>query len=213
MNAPKLHLDQIRRALAAHQPRTLDAEPRQREAAVALVLAGAADSLALCVIRRAERADDPWSGHLALPGGRADPADPTARAVAERETREEVGLALADPHYLGALSQVPVRLGGGHTVMVLHSFAYYLGSDLLPFLASDEVAEAFWVPLSHLWDPEQASHVTWQRGGTPLLYPAIAWQGHSIWGLTLRVLTLFSDVLDAPLPHLEEIPGLGRPAG
>jgi hypothetical protein len=31
-----------------------------------------------------------------------------------------------------------------------------------------------------------------------------------IWGLTFRVLTFFSDVLDDPLPHLEEIPGLGR---
>jgi len=27
--------------------------------------------------------------------------------------------------------------------------------------------------------------------------------------VTFRVLTLFSDILDAPLPHLEEIPGLG----
>jgi 8-oxo-dGTP pyrophosphatase MutT (NUDIX family) len=203
-------LDQIRRALATHQPRTLDGEPRAQEAAVALVLAGAPRGLTLCVIRRAERDDDPWSGHLALPGGRASPTDPTARAVAERETLEEVGLALADPAYLGALSQVQVRLGGRHRQMVLHPFVYYLGTELPPFAASDEVAEAFWVPLTHLWDPNHASHVTWERDGTRLLYPAITWRGHAIWGLTLRVLTLFSDVLDAPLPHLEELPGLGR---
>jgi len=43
-----------------------------------------------------------------------------------------------------------------------------------------------------------------------LINPTIRWRGHAIWGLTYRVLTLFSDVLDAPLPHLEEIPGLGR---
>ncbi len=208
---PAFHLGQIRQALAAHQPRTLEAEPRQVEAAVALVLAGASERLALCVIRRAERADDPWSGHLALPGGRADPADPTARAVAERETLEEVGLVLEEPHYLGALSQVLVRLGGGHWrpgQMVLHPFVYYVGAEPAPFVDSEEVAEAFWVPLAHLWDPGQASHVAWERNGNRLLYPAIAWRGHFIWGLTLRVLTLFSDVLDAPLPHLEEVPGM-----
>ncbi|HXO29869.1 MAG TPA: hypothetical protein VOA80_21150, partial [Thermoanaerobaculia bacterium] len=82
--APKpLTLDHIRRALAGHHPQVLEPVPHQAEAAVALVLAGAAE-LALCVIRRAEHPRDPWSGHLALPGGRADPADPHPRAVAER---------------------------------------------------------------------------------------------------------------------------------
>jgi 8-oxo-dGTP pyrophosphatase MutT (NUDIX family) len=205
-------LDQIRQALAGHRPQPLAPEPHQSEAAVALVLAGAPE-LALCVIRRAERAGDPWSGHLALPGGRADPADPHPRAVAERETMEEVGLALDERHWLGDLSQVPVRMGGpdqGVRRMVLYPFVYYLGTDLPPFTLSDEVTEAFWVPLAHLWDPANAGHVEWEREGSRLLYPAVRWRGHAIWGLTFRVLTLFSDVLDAPLPHLEEIPGLGR---
>src|SRR5258708_29910868 len=104
-------LDQIRQALAGHRPRLLEPVPHQAEAAVALVLAGAAE-LALCVIRRAEHPGDPWSGHLALPGGRADPADPHPRAVAERETMAEVGLALDDRHWLGGLSHALGRSGG-----------------------------------------------------------------------------------------------------
>jgi len=200
-------LDQIRRALAEHRPQLDASDPHLAAASVALVLAGGVN-LSLCVIRRAERAGDPWSGHLALPGGRASAADPHPRAVAERETMEEVGIALAAQHYLGALSQLPVRLGGGHGGMILHPFVYYAGPDLPPLLPSDEVAEAFWVPLADLWDPANASHLEWDRGGTRLLYPAIRCRGHAIWGLTFRVLTLFSDLLDAPLPHLEEIPGL-----
>ena len=35
------------------------------------------------------------------------------------------------------------------------------------------------------------------------MFPAIRFQQYLIWGLTLRVLTLFSDVLGQPLPHLE----------
>jgi 8-oxo-dGTP pyrophosphatase MutT (NUDIX family) len=203
-------LDSIRQALARHQPKWVEPEPHHSQAAVALVLAGDPE-LSLCMIRRSERPDDPWSGHMALPGGRAAPEDPHPEAVAERETWEEVGLALNESHRLGALSHVPVRLGGGDYRMVLSPFVYYAGPELLPFTPDPaEVAEAFWIPLAHLWDPANAGPIEWQREGRQLLYPAIRFRGQSIWGLTLRVLTLFSDVLDSPLPHLEEIPGLGR---
>jgi 8-oxo-dGTP pyrophosphatase MutT (NUDIX family) len=201
-------LDQIRKALAGHQPQPVDVGPHHAEAAVALVLAGDLE-LSLCLIQRAERAGDPWSGHLALPGGRAAATDPHPQAVAERETLEEVGLALEERHRLGALSQVLVRLGGGSARMVLHPFVYYLGRGLPALVPSDEVREAFWLPLAHLWDVANAGRVEWEREGTRLLYPAIRVRGNAIWGLTFRVLTLFSDVLDAPLPHLEEIPGQG----
>jgi 8-oxo-dGTP pyrophosphatase MutT (NUDIX family) len=203
-------LDTIRQALARHRPQLVEPEPHHSEAAVALVLAGEPE-LSLCLIRRSERDDDPWSGHMALPGGRASLNDPHPEAVAERETLEEVGLALEERHRLGALSHVLVRLGGRDLRMVLSPFVYYLGPELLPFAPDPaEVAEAFWVPLAHLWDPANANSLEWEREGQRLVYPSIRFRGHAIWGLTLRVLTLFSDVLDAPLPHLEEIPGLGR---
>ena len=206
-------IEQIREALARHQPQVVEREPHQAEAAVALVLAGTERDLSLCVIRRAEHPEDPWSGHMALPGGRASDDDPTRRFCAERETLEEVGLALDDVHWLGPLSDLLVRVGGSdlrERRMVVSPFVYYLGERLHPFTPSDEVAEAFWAPLSHLWDPRNASHMEWVRKGNRLLYPAIRFGEHAIWGITFRVLTLFSDVLDAPLPHLEEIPGLGR---
>jgi 8-oxo-dGTP pyrophosphatase MutT (NUDIX family) len=204
-------IEQIREALSRHQPQLVAPEPAHAAAAVALVLAGRPDHLSLCFIRRAEHPLDPWSGHMALPGGRWDPADPHPRAAAERETLEEVGLAVGEPHWLGTLSDVLVRLGGGDRRMILSPFVYYLGEELAPFVIHDlEVAEAFWIPLAHLWDPGNAGHQEWEWEGKSLLYPAIRFRGHSIWGLTFRVLTLFSDVLDAPLPHLEEIPGLGR---
>jgi 8-oxo-dGTP pyrophosphatase MutT (NUDIX family) len=203
-------LSQIREALSRHQPKLLPREPGCSEAAVALVLAGAEDDLHLCFIRRAEHPQDPWSGHMALPGGRACDEDPSPRHVAERETMEEVGLPIGEPHWIGSLSDVPVRVGGRAGTMVLSASVYYLGEDLASMELSDEVAEAFWIPLSYLWDPGHASSLEWDRSGSRLLYPAIRFREHAIWGLTFRVLTLFSDVLDLPLPYLEEIPGLGR---
>lgn len=203
---------QIREALSRHQPQLSEREPECSEAAVALVLAGRGEELSLCAIRRAEHPLDPWSGHMALPGGRACPEDGGPRAVAERETFEEVGIEIGEPHWIGPLSDVLVRLGGsGDRRLVLSPFVYYLGEEPPPFTPNpEEVAEAYWIPLAHLWDPRNASRLEWERSGARLLYPAIRWGEHAIWGLTFRVLTLFSDVLDAPLPHLEEIPGLGR---
>jgi 8-oxo-dGTP pyrophosphatase MutT (NUDIX family) len=196
-------LEQIREALSRHQPTLVAREPDHAEAAVALVLAGVGNDLSLAAIRRAEHPLDPWSGHMALPGGRASAEDSGARAVAERETLEEVGLALHESHWIGPLSHVVVRLEAPDRRMILSPFVYYLGEELPPFAASDEVAEAYWIPLSHLWDPRNASRFVWERNGARLLYPAIRFRDSAIWGLTFRVLTLFSDVLDAPLPHLE----------
>lgn len=203
-------IEQIREALGRHQPQVAERSPGVTEASVALILAGSGADLSLCAIRRAEHPLDPWSGHMALPGGRVDPGDPHSRAAAERETLEEVGLSLGNAQWIGALSEMQVRLGGSDRRMVLSPFVYDLGEELLPFTPNHEVAEVFWIPLAHLWDPNNMSRLEWERQGTRLLYPAIRYQGHSIWGITFRVLTLFSDVLDSPLPHLEEIPGLGR---
>jgi 8-oxo-dGTP pyrophosphatase MutT (NUDIX family) len=51
-------------------------------------------------IRRAERKRDPWTGHIALPGGRRDPEDRNDEAAAVREAMEEVGIDLSRNHAL-----------------------------------------------------------------------------------------------------------------
>lgn len=60
-------------------------------------------------IKRAGRAGDRWSGHVAFPGGRRDPPDVDDRAAAIRETREEVGLDLTRPDCLYA-GNLPERV-------------------------------------------------------------------------------------------------------
>lgn len=203
-------LNDIRRALERHEAHMRPFVPVREHAAVAMILAGPEDALSLCFIRRAQREGDPWSGHYAFPGGRAHPDDPTTQAVAERETEEEVGLRLAPEHLLGPLSEVPVRLGGVDTGMVLSPFVYYVGERPAPLHPNGEVASAHWVPLAHLWDLDNGTYLEVHRNGNRMIYPAIRYRDYVIWGLTFRVLTLFSDVLDDPLPHLEEIPGLGH---
>ena len=70
--------------LAAHRPAAREAGAR---AAVAVVLRdGAGGGVEVLLIERAHKAGDPWSGHMAFPGGRQDPTDLSARHTAERET-------------------------------------------------------------------------------------------------------------------------------
>src|SRR5450432_2248558 len=84
-------LEMLAAELGRRQPqRTSD--PGRPQAAVALLLVPGPDRLLLS--RRAERAGDPWSGHLALPGGRYDAGDVDLLATAIRETEEETGVRL-----------------------------------------------------------------------------------------------------------------------
>jgi 8-oxo-dGTP pyrophosphatase MutT (NUDIX family) len=182
-------LERIRRALAG--TRRPDRPPEGQQAAVALVLAGVTLDLHLCLIRRAEHELDRWSGHMALPGGRVDAGDPSARAAAIRETREEVGLQLDCAPYLGSLEGVPVPSAGKPTGIELSSFVFHLGDSLAQLTPSDEVAEAFWVPLRHLLDPRNAARKATVRDGRTVSHPAILYQGHYIWGLTHRLLAAF----------------------
>jgi 8-oxo-dGTP pyrophosphatase MutT (NUDIX family) len=201
-------LSAIRTALAVQPAQVTPLEPGQNRAAVAIVLAGPDAGLSMCFIRRAERAGDPWSGHMAFPGGRVNWGDPTVQAAAERETLEEVGLALRAEHFIAPLAELPVRLAGRPTGMTLSSFVYYLGESEFPLRPNPEVAGAYWVPLEHLWRPANATHYRMRREGTEMVFPAIRFRDTVIWGLTFRLLTQFSGSVNRPLPHLEDLPGL-----
>src|SRR5512147_1099599 len=75
-----------------------------RVAAVAAVLRQGTDGVELLFIRRAKRRGDPWSGHMAWPGGKREAGDAGLVACAVRETREEVGLDLqAHGELIGSL--------------------------------------------------------------------------------------------------------------
>ncbi len=194
-------LERIRRALSG--TRLPDRPPEGKQAAVALVLAGEEADLHLCLIRRAEDEQDRWSGHMALPGGRVDEGDASAWAAAVREAWEEVALQLDRALYLGSLATQPVRARGRVTGMSLSSFVFHLGHTLEPFTLSEEVAEAFWVPLRHLLDPGNAARRRILRDGVMLDSPAVLYQGHYIWGLTYRVLTMFFEHLQMSISRPE----------
>ena len=159
-------------------------------AAVALVLAPGPDSILL--IRRAERDGDVWSGHVALPGGRAGPEDPDLEATAERETFEEVGVVLSPGTLLGRLDDLapssPVL-----PPIVVRPFVFRLARQekLIP---NREVAAAKWIPLDDFLGPGILRPTEHQRHGTLVRMVGYHLEIGVVWGLTERILTSFLQI-------------------
>jgi 8-oxo-dGTP pyrophosphatase MutT (NUDIX family) len=191
----------IRRRMAEHTPVLLPAsdEPGMR-AAVALVLAGPSDRLSACFIHRATVEGDPWSGQMALPGGRGSDEDHNTLAIAMRETTEEVGIELSAPRCLGRLSHVRLGRRGLKARGILSPYVFALEGEPPTLLPNHEVNAAYWIELSHLWDPAACRPYELEVEGEPMVFPGISVGSETIWGLTYRVLCLFAAVLERPLP-------------
>lgn len=142
----------------------------------------------LLFIRRSEREGDPWSGHMAFPGGRAAPEDADARATAERETWEEVGLDLArDGELLGPLE--PLTTPTRRTViapLTVTPFVYRLAQDP-PLVPNHEVAALHWISLDRLRRGEGRGTLLYHWESMPLELPCVRLDGVLIWGITLRL--------------------------
>ncbi|MFK7897709.1 MAG: CoA pyrophosphatase [Myxococcota bacterium] len=179
----------------------VDFSDRKMSAAVALVLRERAGDLEALFIRRADHEGDPWSGHLAFPGGRIDPGDVDARAAAERETLEELGLALSNARPLGQLSDV---LGRAESIRV-SAFVYAVEGD--PDLVPNyEVREAFWSPLSQLTDEarQEEREFGYQEQSMPL--PCIRLLENErapvLWGITYKFMDDFMAKIGRPIPFM-----------
>lgn len=151
------------------------------QAAVAAVLTEDAN---LLFIHRIAYDGDPWSGHLAFPGGRIEDSDTSPRKAAERETAEEVGLDLSEGLSLGRLQDIT-----GSTIPLCVS-CHVFGIDALPDLQlNKEVDDAFTVKLSELADRANWVEADFEIRGETKPYPAIDLNLDAkplLWGLTYR---------------------------
>ncbi len=192
-------IDEIRRALSAHEPALLGRAGRRASVALVLRDAGPKGSEIL-FIERAEKEGDPWSGHMAFPGGRVEGVAETPEQAALRETHEEVGLELGPPARLGRLDDLEGRHAGRSQGMVISAFVYQLSAPAELVLQESEVREAFWVPVRHLVEPERHIHKSF-RGTGSFAFPGIVVgepDRHVVWGLTYRFLEGFFHALGRP---------------
>lgn len=190
-------VDQVRARLALHARGTLVAAER---ASVALILCPVGQKLELLFIRRAEHARDPWSGHMALPGGRRDQVDDSDLSTAIRETREEVGIDLErQAELLGGLDPIRATASGRTIDMVISPFVFSV-KTITPVVTSAEVVDTHWVPLQPLFDGSASSRLTVQLPDGAVTLPAWRVANRDVWGLTYRMVSsLFELMANSPL--------------
>ena len=179
-------------------PESASPDGRRKNAAVAVILRpGGGDpapdphfsACDVLLIERATSARDPWSGQMALPGGRLDPADPGLAGAAVRETMEETGVNLATGGALlgraGAMRPLAVRT----PAISIWPFVFRADPETVARVASPEVASVHWFAVKALLDPANRDTYTWTHGGVVRPFPCIRLAGRPIWGLTYRILT------------------------
>ena len=137
------------------------------------------------LIRRAERSGDPWSGQIALPGGRSSPKDRDPRDTAARETFEEVGIDLnAKAEFLGYGKTATTYAGAMEVVPVVFGLNGEVGIK-----PNDEVASYRWVGLQELQAPRAKSIYRFESLGRSVEMPAYLVEDYVVWGLTHRILS------------------------
>jgi 8-oxo-dGTP pyrophosphatase MutT (NUDIX family) len=168
----------------------------QRRAAVAVVLHDEPSPRVL-LMKRAERAGDPWSGHISLPGGGYQPSDVDLRVTAIRETREELGIELDGARLLGKLEPLKPRISGPRGIEVT-PFVFVTDMALEPVCGPEALA-AFWLPLDLAASGALDGTYTYPAGSaypaSGAAFPSWTYEGHVIWGLTRRILDM---ILGAP---------------
>lgn len=174
--------------LESRRPAEVD-DPEARRAAVAILIRrGAGEEPELFFIQRAEYEGDPWSGHVAFPGGREEAGDESLLDTAIRETLEETGLDLRScAEALGALDDLRPR----HVRLprvVVRPFVFLVHDEGDPVLSA-EVAGAFWVPLSVLLDRSVWRDARVRAGDSEISRFAFHHEGYVVWGMTERILS------------------------
>lgn len=169
--------------LQVEDPRTADLRT-----AVAVLLRfdrGVPDVL---LMKRAEREDDRWSGHISLPGGRESPGDADLLATAMRETHEELGVDLgAGARLIGRLEPLRAMARGKVLPMWIAPFVFV---ETLPatIALGHEAQEAFWLPLDQVAAGAFSGELAYVHEGETFQLPCWRYQGHVVWGLTYRML-------------------------
>jgi 8-oxo-dGTP pyrophosphatase MutT (NUDIX family) len=181
----------------ANDPLILEGDYLQ--ASVALVLR-ARDPLQLLLIKRATSERDPWSGHMALPGGRRDDSDDDLQSTAARETHEETGVDVSRGGTpLGRLEDVTpssTRLPR----LTISPFVFGVPGDTEARVASREIEQVYWVTLDALRAPEHRSSVEIPLPGGDRSFPSLLVEGEHVWGLTYRIIARFLEVYRDELP-------------
>ena len=161
---------------------------QEADAAVAILLKPADQDVEMLFVKRVENPRDPWSGQIALPGGKRERKDRHLKETVLREVLEETGINLLDRcKFLGVIPPVKSRLNPRMRVL---PFVFLLEHDPVIRLNMDELERHYWIPIESLIRNERIVKSKIEA------HPAYVIGEIVIWGLTFRILKNFFQILN-----------------
>jgi 8-oxo-dGTP pyrophosphatase MutT (NUDIX family) len=192
-----LGLDRFRAALDTRRYKPASSSGNDGFAAVAAILRERDGVTEILLMRRATHDRDPWSGHMAFPGGRQDPSDGDLLATVVRETEEEIGLRLEPTSELiGRLDDLPAVVRGRRVGLVIAPFVFAVTGDPEFSPNKSEVEELLWAPVAPMLSGERDTTLLWEFEGQKIEVPGYDVEGRIVWGLTHRMLGALFEALD-----------------
>src|SRR5579864_934148 len=128
-------------------PSLVESEKLPR-AAVCVFFNPSSEGLKVLLVKRKEKSEDPWSGHMAFPGGKRKKEDLDDLATAVREVYEETRINIRNAEILGVLNEVIPSTQLSIKVVPFVAFA----PGLVTVHANEEIQDFFWIPVSYFLD-------------------------------------------------------------
>jgi 8-oxo-dGTP pyrophosphatase MutT (NUDIX family) len=189
----RFRLDNVKDSLLNNPGKTAAPESKESflpKAAVAMILHpdSLSKELLVLLVKRITREGDPWSGHMAFPGGRHVETDQSLLGTVIREVIEEIGVDLRQLSILGSLDEL---VAGGNPITVTPFVA--VAEDELTIVTNPKEIDTFiWIPLSFFSDRKNIQPYSINRQGQNFQVPAYKFLGDQvIWGMTLRIIEDF----------------------
>jgi 8-oxo-dGTP pyrophosphatase MutT (NUDIX family) len=183
--------EKLEKLLAARDPHKLTIDGDFVHAAVMMILKEEQKGSSLLFIKRPDSDSDPFSGHVAFPGGKMKGEDSDKLETAVRETREEIGVDITHSgRVIGELDDVNPNNPRANTYIVT-PYLSVLEEEVTFTPCAREVEEVLWVPVNHLLDEKNFKLRLTQRDGKLREDYAYIYEQYIIWGMTGRILRQF----------------------
>ncbi|GJM17602.1 MAG: coenzyme A pyrophosphatase [Thermodesulfobacteriota bacterium] len=160
-------------------------------ASVMMILKKSDPGYSLLFIKRPESEKDPFSGHMAFPGGSMEKDDSSKLETAIRETHEEVGINITQSaRIIGTLHDVNPNNPRARNYVVT-PYLSVLNEEVTIIPEAKEVETTVWVPMRHLVDDRNKEIRIRERDGRQVEDYAYNYEQYLIWGMTGRILHQF----------------------
>ncbi len=163
----------------ADHPRSPDPEQYRATSVIALFTPEKAPGMIF--IQKADREGYPWRNQMAFPGGHVDEKDPSPRAAALRELKEEMGISSSNVEVFGSI--------GHFQTLNNRDIQAFTGlwnqSDTIDF-DRQEISRVFTIPFAHLVKTHCNKGYAGRKPSImELTYP---YEDVVIWGVTAKIL-------------------------